>query len=80
VHATWLRVDKPEPGAVAFAHYGPKAAADGYALVEQVPISDLDHRGMVMESVAFFGLVVLANVEAYLDGSYVEPPGPPQRS
>jgi hypothetical protein len=80
VHATWLRVDKPEPGAVAFAHYGPKAAADGYALVEQVPISDLDHMGMVMESVAFFGLVVLANVEAYLDGSYVEPPGPPQRS
>jgi len=79
VHATWLRVDKPEPGAVAFVHYGPRAAAAGYALIEQVPIADLDGMGMVMESVAFFGLVMVANVEAYLDGSYVEPPGPPPR-
>lgn len=76
VHATWLRVDKPKPGTVAFTHYGPKAATDGYALLEQVPVSSLDDTGRVMESVAFFGLVMLANVEDYLAGTYVEPPGP----
>lgn len=70
VHATWLRVDKPKPGAVAFAHYGPTAAAAGYALIEQIPIADLDHIGMVMESVAFFGLLMVANVEDYLAGTY----------
>ena len=32
--------------------------------------------GTVMESVAFFGLVMLGNVEDYLAGTYVEPPGP----
>jgi hypothetical protein len=76
VHATWLRVDKPKPGAVAFAHYGPKAAENGYALLEPIPIANLDDMGMVMESVAFFGLVMLADVEDYLAGTYVEPPGP----
>jgi hypothetical protein len=31
--------------------------------------------GMVMESVASVGLVILAKVEDYLAGTYVEPPG-----
>jgi hypothetical protein len=30
--------------------------------------------GMVMESVAYFGLVMLGNVEDYLAGTYVGPP------
>jgi hypothetical protein len=60
----------------AFTHYGPKAAENGYALLEPIPIANLDDMGMVMESVAFFGLVMLADVEDYLAGTYVEPPGP----
>jgi len=76
VHAIWLRVDKPEAGAVAYAHFGPKAAAQGYATVEQVQLSALDRMGMEMESVAHVGRYLLLNVEDYLAGSYVEPPGP----
>jgi hypothetical protein len=76
VHATWLRVDKPEAGAVAYAHFGPKAARQGHATVEQVQISALDRMGMEMESVAHGGHYLLLNVEDYLAGSYVEPPGP----
>jgi hypothetical protein len=75
VHATWFRVDKPEPAAVAFAHYGREAGTAGYALIEQLPIANLDEMGMVMESVASVGLVILAKVEDYLAGTYVEPPG-----
>lgn len=49
------------------------------ALVEQVPSIDLDNMGIEMESVAYFGLVMLANVEDYLAGTYVEPPIPSRR-
>jgi hypothetical protein len=55
VHAIWLRVDKPEAGAVACAHFGPKAARQGHATV---------------------GHYLLLNVEDWVVGSYVEPPGP----
>jgi hypothetical protein len=73
VHATWLRVDKPEPGSVAFAHYGKHVRATGHVLVEQVPIPDLDRVGEVMESVLTIGLVLLGKVEDFVDGSYTEP-------
>jgi hypothetical protein len=74
VHATWLQVDKPEPGAVAYAHFGPKAAEKGHATVEQVQLSALDRMGMEMESAALGGLFLLGNVEDFLAGTYIEPP------
>jgi hypothetical protein len=79
-HAIWLRVDKPKPGTVAYAHFGPQAADRGYATVEQVELTALDRIGMEMESVADIGgLYLLAAVEDYLAGTYVEPSLPPTR-
>jgi hypothetical protein len=81
VHATWYRVDKPEPGSVAFAHYGKQAAQDAYAVVEQVPLSDLQNMAMVIDSVALIGLLLLGKVENYLAGDlpafFID--GPPRR-
>lgn len=68
VHATWYRVDKPEPGSVAFAHYGREAADAGYAKVEQVALTDLQRMGMVIDSVAGSGLFLLGKVEDFLAG------------
>lgn len=68
VHATWFRVDKPQPGSVAFAHYGRQAADEGYAKLELVALADLQKMGMVIDSVAFGGLILLGKVEDFLAG------------
>jgi hypothetical protein len=80
VHATWYRVDKPEPGSVAFVHYSKEAARAGCAVVEEVSVADLQVIGMVIDSVTMTGLILLAKVENYLAG---DPPvlfidGPPR--
>jgi hypothetical protein len=84
VHATWYRVDKPEPGSVAFAHYGKQAARDGHAVLEQVSLSDLQVMGMVIDSVAATGLILLGKVESYLAGDlpalFIDGPPPPPPS
>jgi hypothetical protein len=84
VHATWYRVDKPEPGSVAFVHYGKEAAWAGYAVVEQVSVADLQAMGMVIDSVAMTGLILLAKVESYLAGDlpalFIDGPPRPQPS
>jgi hypothetical protein len=81
VHATWYRVDKPEPGSVAFAHYGKEAAQAGCTVVEQVSLPDLQSMGMVIDSVALMGLILLGKVEGYLAGDlpaiFID--GPPRR-
>ena len=69
VHATWLRVDKPLPGTVAYAHFGADSRASGSALVEQVSIVDLDQMAMEMESVLFVGLSLLSTVDDFLNVS-----------
>jgi hypothetical protein len=69
VHATWLRVDKPLPGTVAYAHFGEDSRASGSALVQQVAIVDLDQMAMEMESVLFFGLLLLGTVDDFLNVS-----------
>jgi hypothetical protein len=84
VHATWYRVDKPAPGSVAFAHYGKQAAQNGYAVVEQVSLPDLHSLGMVIDSVAAIGLVLLGKVESYLaedlPALFIDGPPRPQPS
>jgi hypothetical protein len=81
VHATWYRVDKPSPESVAFAHYGREAATAGYATVVQITLTDLHQIGVMIDSVAFAGLLLLGKVEDYLAG--VLPAllndGPPRR-
>jgi hypothetical protein len=84
VHATWYRVDEPEPGSVAFVHYGKDAARAGYAVVEQVSVEDLQTMGIVIDSVATTGLILLAKVESYLAGDlpalFIDGPPRPQPS
>jgi hypothetical protein len=69
VHATWLRVDKPLPGTVAYVHFGEDSRASGSALVQQVSIADLDQMAMEMESVLFLGLLLLSTVDDFLNVS-----------
>jgi hypothetical protein len=69
VHATWLKVDKPLPGTVAYAHFGVDSRASGSALVQQVSIVELDQMAMGMESVLFIGLLPLGRVDDFLNVS-----------
>jgi hypothetical protein len=69
VHATWLRVDNPLPGTVAYVHFGKDSRASGSALVQQVSIVALDQMAMEMESVVSVGLSLLGIVDDFLNVS-----------